>query len=193
MARRWISLTLVIAMSGCGNPQRPANENRVAETSVSTTEAPSVPADPAQIGPGEPGGLPDDRTPFAEGSIDPKSAQGAGLVLQRYAGLLEQRKFAEARLLWSDDGKASGLTEKEFSDSFTQYSEIHSEIGSPGEMEGAAGSSFVEIPFRLFGKLASGKPFNQVGSVAMRRVNDVPGSSAADRQWHLYRSDLAKS
>ena len=64
------------------------------------------------------------------------------------------------------------------------------EVGAPGEPEGAAGSSYVEIPLRLYGKLKTAKSFNLVGPVILRRVNDVPGSSAAQREWHIYRSDL---
>ena len=68
--------------------------------------------------------------------------------------------------------------------------EIHSEVGAPGAMEGAAGSSYVDIPFRLYGKLKDGKAFNQVGTVTLRRVNDVPGSTEEQRSWRIYRIDL---
>jgi hypothetical protein len=57
-------------------------------------------------------------------------------------------------------------------------------------MEGAAGSSYVDIPFRLYGKLTSGGPFDLAGMVTLRRVNDVPGSSEEQRRWHIYKSDL---
>ena len=118
------------------------------------------------------------------------SGQGAGQVLQRFGGLLEQRKFAEARKLWSDDGKASGLSEAEFVAAYDKYAEIHSEVGAPGQTEGAAGSIYVEIPFRLYGKLRSGGAFNLVGPITLRRVNDVPGSTEEQRRWHIYRSGL---
>ena len=104
--------------------------------------------------------------------------------------LLEQRRFAEARRLWSDDGRASGLTEREFVAAYDKYAEVHSEVGAPGRMEGAAGSAYVEIPFRLYGTLKTGKPFNLVGPVTLRRVNDVPGSTEEQRRWHIYRSGL---
>jgi hypothetical protein len=111
-------------------------------------------------------------------------------VLQRFGGLIEQRKFAEARQLWSDGGKASGLSEAEFIAAYDKYAEIHSEVGAPGQMEGAAGSAYVEIPFRLYGTLETGKPFNLVGPVTLRRVNDVPGSTEEQRRWHIYQSGL---
>ena len=192
MKRSWASLTLLIAFTGCA-PRReePANENMVEENlAVAPNTATSVAPVPDTIKPGSPGGLPDDRMPLSEGTIDPKSAQGAGQVLQRFGALLEQGKFAAARQSWSDGGKASGLTEAEFADAYDKYAEIQAEVGAPGEPEGAAGSSYVEIPLRLYGKLKTGKPFNLVGPVVLRRVNDVPGSSAAQREWHIYRSDL---
>ena len=167
MQRRWASLTLLIAFSGCA-PRReePANENMVEENRVVA---------------------PDAVTPA---TTDPESVEGAGQVLQRFGALLEQGKFAAARQSWSDGGRASGLTEAEFAEAYDQYAELHADIGAPGEPEGAAGSIYVEIPLRLYGTLRNGKPFNLVGPVVLRRVNDVPGSSAAQREWHITRSDL---
>jgi len=190
MNRKWISLALAVVLAGCGT-QQPASEN-AAVTAVppANEQAPEPMPSPETIKPGEPGGLPDDRTPVEEGPIDAKSAQGAGQVLQLFGGLLEQRKFAEARKLWSDGGKASGMSEAEFIAAYDKYAEIHSEVGAPGQMEGAAGSAYVEIPFRLYGKLKTGTPFNLVGPVTLRRVNDVPGSTEEQRRWHIYRSGL---
>lgn len=185
---RAIFLGSLLACAGCG-PKEPAPSNEEAAAPLNGAPEANLP-DPETIKPGQPGGLPDDRTLVVEGPIDPKSAQGAGQVLQLFGGLLEQRKFAEARRLWSDEGRASGQSEAEFIAAHDRYSEIHSEVGAPGAMEGAAGSSYVDIPFRLYGKLKDGKPFNQVGTVTLRRVNDVPGSTDEQRNWRIYKIDL---
>jgi hypothetical protein len=142
--------------------------------------------------PGTAGGLPDDRTPLAEpkGPIDYKSAEAAGQVVQRYGGLLEQRKFTEARLLWSNDGGASGLSPAQFLSTYDKYASIHSEVGKPTGMEGAAGSSYITVPFHLYGTLKSGARYNLVGPLTLRRVNDVPGSTDSQRHWHIEKSDL---
>jgi hypothetical protein len=145
---------------------------------------------PEQIEPGAPGGLPDDRNLVEEGTINPKSGQGAGQVLQGYAALLEQGRLAEARRQWADGGAGSGLSETDFAEAFARYSEIHAEIGAPGRVEGAAGSAYVEIPVRFYGRLKSGRPFNSVGTATLRRVNDVPGSTEVQRRWHIYRVDV---
>lgn len=191
MKRRWTSLTLVIAMAGCDAPRQAANDSGSAESANETTlPAPVGPPAPDSTAPGQPGGLPDDRTPISEGAIDPNSPQGAGQVLQSYGALLEQRKFAAARRLWGDNGRASGLTEIEFIETYSKYSEIHAEVGRPGDAEGAAGSIYTEVPVRLYGKLKSGGPVNLVGTMTLRRVNDVPGSTAEQRRWHIASSDL---
>jgi hypothetical protein len=186
--RRILTLLTLAACAACsqpepdsGNAAMPAGNEPVEQTELI----------PDTIKPGKPGGLPDDREPIPEGPIDPRSAQGAGQVLRQFGGLLEQRRFAKAYRLWSDGGRASGLTEAQFATAYDKYAEIHSEVGTPGDAEGAAGSIYVDIPFRLYGKLNSGEAFNQAGSVTLRRVNDVPGSTEDQRRWHIYKSDLA--
>lgn len=187
MTGKIISLSLALLCAACG-PKAPADEQPARDISNPATDRNAV--DPATIRPGEPGGLADDRTPIAEGPIEAKSAQGAGQVLQLFGGLLEQRKFAEARKLWSDEGRASGLSEAAFAASYDRYAEIHSEVGAPGQMEGAAGSSYVDIPLRLYGKLKDGKPFNQLGTATLKRVNDVPGATQEQLSWRISRIDL---
>ena len=176
MQRRWISLSLVIVLSGCGSPQSAAANENMPEQSA----APSRAVDPVPAG---------DVTASA-GLISPKSAQGAGQVLQQFGSLLEQRRFVEARRLWSDGGRASGLTEVEFAEAYDKYAEIHAEVGAPGTMEGAAGSVYVDVPLRLYGTLKSGRPFNLAGPVTLRRANDVPGSTDEQRRWHIASSGL---
>jgi hypothetical protein len=186
--RALMILSATLACAACGKTQQ--DNGAQPHATVENTLPGISPANPETIKPGEPGGLPDDRTLISEGTIDPKSAQGAGQVLQLFGGLLEQRKFGEAYRLWSNDGRASGLSEPQFIAAYDKYAEVHSEVGAPGQMEGAAGSSYVDIPFRLYGKQKSGGPFNLVGTVTLRRVNDVPGSTDAQRRWHIYKSDL---
>jgi hypothetical protein len=103
---------------------------------------------------------------------------------------VEQGKYAEAYKLWSDGGKATGETAGQFAKSFEAYREIHANIGGPGDMEGAAGSSYVDYPVQLYGRTKDGKEFNSRGTMALRRINDVPGSTAEQRSWHIYKSDF---
>lgn len=59
------------------------------------------------------------------------------------------------------------------------------ELGEPGPAEGAAGSIYIEVPATV-----AGSPLLS-GAVTLRRVNDVPGSTAEQRRWHV-ESDTLK-
>lgn len=97
---RCFVLALILAAGCSQKAPPPANSSETPQPPTNTTaETPLSPP-----GPGEPGGLPDDRTPVAEGPIDSKSGQGAAQVLQSYFALLETGKTAEADKLWSDSG-----------------------------------------------------------------------------------------
>jgi hypothetical protein len=61
------------------------------------------------------------------------------------------------------------------------------EIGKPGDSEGAAGSIYITDPVVFYGKRKSGVEFRRGADVILRRVNDVPGSTEAQRRWHIER------
>lgn len=128
----------------------------------------------------------DDPTPVAESPIDPRSAQGAGQVVQQYFALVEARRFDEAARLWRDRAGAAAQAAR-----FARDREVHAEIGAPGAIEGAAGSAYVDVPIRLYGRRADGAPFSRPGMVSLQRANDVPGSTAAQRLWRIRAIDLA--
>jgi membrane-bound inhibitor of C-type lysozyme len=130
--------------------------------------------------PGTPGGLPDDKTPISEAPFKPTSAQGAANVVQTYFALMEQERAAEAAKLRSD-GKPEDLS---------PYASYHAQVGGPGQIEGAAGSLFVEVPVVLYGRLKTGAEFHRSGKAVLRRVNDVPGSTAEQRKWRIEKFDL---
>lgn len=140
-------------------------------------------AEPAA--PGTPGGLPDDRTPIAEGPIDPRSAQGAGQVLQTYFAHLGQRQYRPAWTLWRDGGQASGLDADAFARSFAGFDSLDAQIGAPGSVEGAAGSLYVRIPVQLYGRLKDGSVVRKLGQATLRRANETPGATAAERAWRI--------
>jgi membrane-bound inhibitor of C-type lysozyme len=130
--------------------------------------------------PGAPGGLPDDRTPLAEGPVSPKSPQAAARVVERYFALLEAGKPAEAAALRSD-GRPPDLS---------PYRSYHAQVGAPGRPEGAAGSIYVEVPVVIYGRMKSGAALHQSGKAVLRRVNDVPGATAAQLRWRIERIEL---
>jgi hypothetical protein len=135
--------------------------------------------------PGSPGGLPDDRSPVSEAPFAETSAQGAANVVQTYYALIEARKYDEAFRLRSDGGGADRTGARAFAKAFADYSEYHAQVGAPGEIEGAAGSLYVTVPVQVYGRTADGKEFREAGTVTLRRVNDVPGSTPEQRKWRI--------
>ena len=180
-----LSLQAAALVAGCSAPTSPPERNAADATAAAAPDnrAALAPAEPAA--PGSPAGLPDDRTPVSEAPFAATSAQGAAEVVQHYFALVEARKYAEARRLWGGGGDASGKSEADFAADFAHYRDYHAEVGAPGRMEGAAGSSYVDVPVQLYGRLADGSPFRQRATVTLRRVNDVPGASAEQRRWHI--------
>jgi membrane-bound inhibitor of C-type lysozyme len=147
-------------------------------------EPPLAPAEP-----GQPGGLPDDRTPVSEGKFTPDSAQGAANVVQIYFASIEGGKYAAARALWGNGGADSKLSPAAFAASFAKYKEYHANIGGPGEVEGAAGSRYVSVPVQIYARLKDGRPDYQTGAIVLRRTV-VDGSTPEQRKWHIYSADL---
>ena len=186
MLRTSIALTaLIFALAACSVESPPA-ENVAAPANEAEPLSPPEP--------GAPGGLPIQAgTPESEpdGPIDPKSAEGAGQVLQSFGALIEQKRFGEARQLWAGGTPQAQMSDAEFAAQYGGYSEIHLQVGAPGDMEGAAGSLYIDIPVVLYGRLADGRQFSRSGTATLRRVNDVPGSTEAQRRWHIAGIDFA--
>ncbi|MDT9599247.1 hypothetical protein [Sphingosinicella rhizophila] len=187
----------LLLLSCDGRP--PAAENASGALTVDPRPSPTAPPDqggkrmaapPDRRAKGMTGGLPDDRTPVAEAPFAETSAQGAANVVRTYYALLEQGEYGDAWRLWSGGGAASGMSERAFAASFAGYREFHARIGAPGAIHGAAGSLYVEVPVRVHGRMKDGRPFDMAGPVTLRRVNDVPGSTAEQRLWHISGSGV---
>lgn len=141
--------------------------------------------------PGEPGGLPDDRTPISEAPFPPDSAQGAANVVQTYFALVEEGKYGQAYRLWSQNGQASGIGRAEFAQSFAKYSEYHANVGAPGRVDAGAGQRYVTVPVQVYGRLKAGnRAFNQRGDVVLHRTADIDGATAEEKTWHINSVEL---
>jgi len=168
-------------LSACnGDEQRmPASAEQPA-TDVSNAAAP-VATPPAAADQRE---QPQASLPEPKGPIDPKSVEAAGQVVQSYGALIEQKRWSEANALWGDKATAA-----KFRAQLSEPREVHLEIGNLGEPEGAAGSIYVTMPVTFYGDAKDGQPFRRSADVILRRVNDVPGSTEAQRRWHIERID----
>ena len=184
----------VLALAAC----KPPAEQQQAPAPAPPAQTP--PAPPAETPPPVPATPPpsaaapnvnapaQDRTPLEEpnGPIDPKSTEAAGQIVQSYGALIEQKRWSEANALWGDKAGAA-----RFQSDLARFAEVHLEIGNLGQPEGAAGSIYVTMPVIFYGDAKDGHPFRRSAEVILRRVNDVPGSTAAQRRWHIERIDWA--
>lgn len=183
-------LALLGALATVGACSRPAEQTAANQTGAAdaSDEAPAPPAsDYANMaidvpGPGEPGGLPDDRTPLTEGPITPGSAEAAGQTVQHYVALLEQRRFDEAAALW--EGKLPDLTAR-----YADYVRIGANVGKPGRVDAGAGQLHVEVPIQLYGRLDDGTVVNGAGKVSLHRVKDIDGATAEEKSWRIVKID----
>lgn len=130
------------------------------------------------------GCAPQPPAPVSEAPFTADSAQGAANVVQTYFALIEERRLGDALRLWGD----GAVSEADFAAAFAPFADYHAEVGAPGEIEGAAGSLYVEVPVVVYGHYAGGGPFRERGAITLRRVNNVPGASAAQLRWHIARS-----
>ena len=130
----------------------------------------------------------DDRTSLIEpkGPIDPKSVEAAGQVVQHYGALIEQSRWTKSSALW---GRCRAPRRRSSAD-LAGYADVHLEIGDLGDAEGAAGSIYVTDAGDLLRRTKNGgSPYRRPAEVTLRRVNDVPGSTDAQRRWHIERID----
>jgi hypothetical protein len=188
---QWLALAAWCFTGGCSSDAEPnASEAAgapVQEVRTAPDQQPQRPVSPPA--PGTPGGLPDDRTPLSEAPFTPESAQGAANAVQTYYALIGERQYGEARRLWAAEGAASGMDAAAFAKTFERFSEYRAQIGAPGGIEGAGGSLFVEVPVVLYGRLKTGAAFSSRGTAVLRRVNNVPGATAAQLRWHIASID----
>jgi hypothetical protein len=120
--------------------------------------------------------------------IDPKSSEAAANLAQGFVDLLNRGRFDAAYMLVGPGAPPRG----DFDRQFAALSGLVVTMGTPGGQEGAAGSSYISIPMEVAGRL-NGKRVDRSMTLIMRRVNDVPGSTEAQRRWHIDRIDAQPS
>lgn len=104
--------------------------------------------------------------------------------MQSFVAFLNAGDFKGAWMLLG----AGAPPRAEFEKPFTDYSHISVTAGKPGDQEGAAGSIYLSVPLTISGAM-HGKRVSRSATAILRRVNDVPGSTEAQRHWHLERLD----
>lgn len=167
-----------VTLASCG--QQGAVQQSAQNESVRAVQPSAVPVAAGRTGtpPRQPAAKP------SAAAIDPKSPEAAVQLVQRFADLLNQRKFDEAYMLLG----ASAPPRNEFDGSWEQFDSFSVRLGTPGEQEGAAGSIYISVPLNV-SAVGHGEGIRLSRTAMLRRVNDVPGSTEAQRHWHIERID----
>ena len=188
MTKRFLvpGLALTILMTGCGDARSDGDtvtsvdlDQRVPGEAAKTPPPPPAP----RVNDGKPDLTPATLTPEAE-----RTEKGARNVVLSFARAIELKAFDQAWAMMSDADQAK-WSKAEFTRMFTDLSNIT--VASPtGTIEGAAGSSYYTAPLTITANDTNGRPVAYDGTLVLRRANDVPGASAEDLRWHIYRTTL---
>jgi hypothetical protein len=135
--------------------------------------------------PAAPAGAADQAASAPPAPARPLTEAGPADIVRHYYALIGERRYGEAWKLWGDGGKASGRTAAAFAAAFADVKHCAATVGPPGAIEGAAGSLYVTVPVEVNGEKVDGAPIHIAGEVTLRRVNNVPGSTPEQRQWHI--------
>tara|TARA_B100000678_G_scaffold218713_2_gene186076 strand:- start:829 stop:1662 length:834 start_codon:yes stop_codon:yes gene_type:complete len=119
----------------------------------------------------------------------PGAGQGAADTLQRYYGAIASGDYATAYALWDDKGAASGMTQKQFAQSFGRFAAYRADVGEPGAVQAPQGKDrYVDVPITITGTGADGTDFRKEGQA---RMHSVENDDAADQTWKIAQIEFA--
>lgn len=170
-------LMLAVALAACqpptdSDPPVPENSPAAPAPSSGPSAATAPPPQPSATATSPDRFEPPLLTPEAE-----RGEKGARNVLLSWAAAMEAGDFASARALFRNQPDPTD---------YSGYREITVGFGD-GDIEGGAGSLYYAVPVWLTATTATGAPARREGTITLRRVNDVPGSTAAQRRWGIER------
>lgn len=122
-------------------------------------------------------------------SVFPR-AEDAVQLIRNYYRWINQKKYQGAFNIWEkrEDGyAANGQSFEKFAGGFSDTASVSIEIGEPGEIEGAAGSNYIEIPVVISAMTKWGKAQKFAGTYTMRASN-----MADDKSWYIYSAKVRK-
>jgi hypothetical protein len=117
------------------------------------------------------------------------SVADAVAVIREYYRAIDGLDYAHAWSLWSDGGRSSGQSPQQFADGFSNTAHVTVETGQPGDMEGAAGSRFIQVPVTIEALMRDGGTQRYAGTYTLRRAV-VDGASPEQRAWRIASASL---
>ena len=111
------------------------------------------------------------------------TSEDAVQLIRNYYRWINQKKYPGAFNIWEkrEDGYGvNGQIFEKFASGFSDTASVSVEIGEPGEIEGAAGSNYIQIPVVISAMTKSGQAQKFAGTYAMRSSN-----MADDKSWYI--------
>jgi ABC-type taurine transport system substrate-binding protein len=111
------------------------------------------------------------------------TAEDAVQLIRNYYRWINQKKYQGAFNIWEkrEDGYAvNGQSFETFAGGFSDTASASVEIGVPGEIEGAAGSNYIQIPVVISATSTDGSQQKFAGTYTMRSSN-----MADDKSWYI--------
>ena len=143
------------------------------------------------------GALGNESVNYGEGAITPAernqneqssdSADSAEQVVGRYANLIVQRRFDEARQMWAP--QAASFTAEQFEQHFGQFETIQAAIGQTANATGSGGS-IEQVQLTLSGTRTDGSRYVITGPVTVQRAAESSGSGSGQGQWQVVKTVL---
>jgi hypothetical protein len=177
-----------------GMPDKPGPGPVGSELAGATTAVPPLAAgDALPMPPPDAGDLPapPDATQSpsqSQSMAEPTPADAAAVIASYYAAIAASQ-YPRAYALWSGGGQASGQTAQQFAAGFADTASVSVDVGTPGRVDAAAGSRFVEIPVAVTATRRDGSVHRYAGAYTLRRAV-VDGASAEQRAWRIASADL---
>ncbi len=197
MAKRFFlpALAALAAAPGCTAEQDDQRLTTIDldEPASEAHRPPPPPPPPPPPGPGEvarpanEGSLAADPKPLAPDAA--KTEEGARNVLLSFARKIERGALDRARDMLDPASKAR-WSQAQWTALFDGLSRISVAVPD-GRVEGAAGSSYYAVDLTISARDADGRPVEMKGPIVLRRANDIPGSTAEERNWHIESFELS--
>lgn len=173
-----------------GMPDKPGPGAVGTRLAGATTSAPPLVAGDALAMPPDAGDLP---APPPEPTQAPAQAEptpaDAVAVIDAYYAAIAANQYPRAYALWSGGGQASGQSAQQFAGGFADTASVSVDIGTPGRIDAAAGSRYVEIPVAVTATRRDGSVHHYAGAYTLRRAV-VDGATADQRAWRIGSADL---
>ena len=118
--------------------------------------------------------------------------QAAVQAIHDYYDAISNQDYRKAYSAWDRNGAASQQSFEQFKQGFINTASVTVEVGAPGRLDGAAGSSYIEVPVMVSATTTTGTSQQFRGSYILRRVNGISGSAPDQCGWHLYSANLAQ-